>query len=47
MMGVAEAGCVVAVQEDAGAPIVPFADYNVVGRPGRVCAGDGGGSSAK
>jgi electron transfer flavoprotein alpha subunit len=33
MMGVAEAGCVVAVQEDAGAPIVPFADYNVVGEP--------------
>ena len=33
MMGVADAGCVVAVQEDAAAPIVPFADYNVVGKP--------------
>lgn len=33
MMGVAEAGCVVAVQADAAAPIVPFADYNVVGDP--------------
>ncbi len=33
MMGVAEAGCLVAAQADAGAPIVPFADYNVVGDP--------------
>ena len=33
MMGVAEAGCVVAVQPDAGAPITPFADYNVIGNP--------------
>ncbi len=33
MMGVAEAGCVVAVQADGAAPIVPFADYNVVGDP--------------
>jgi electron transfer flavoprotein alpha subunit len=33
MMGVAEAGCLVAAQADAGAPIVPFAHYNVVGDP--------------
>jgi electron transfer flavoprotein alpha subunit len=33
MMGVAEAGCVVAVQGDASAPIIPFADYNVIGDP--------------
>ncbi|MGE5603109.1 MAG: electron transfer flavoprotein subunit alpha/FixB family protein [Nitrososphaerales archaeon] len=33
MMGVAEAGCMVAVQGDAAAPIMPFADYNVVGDP--------------
>jgi electron transfer flavoprotein alpha subunit len=33
MMGMADAGCVVAVQPDADAPIVPFADYNVVGDP--------------
>jgi electron transfer flavoprotein alpha subunit len=33
MMGVAEAGCVVAAQADPAAPIVPFADYNVVGDP--------------
>jgi electron transfer flavoprotein alpha subunit len=33
MMGMADAGCIVAVQPDANAPIVPFADYNVVGDP--------------
>jgi electron transfer flavoprotein alpha subunit len=33
MMGVGEARCVVAAQADAGAPIVPFADYNVIGDP--------------
>jgi electron transfer flavoprotein alpha subunit len=33
MMGVAEAECLVAAQADANAPIVPFADYNVVGDP--------------
>jgi electron transfer flavoprotein alpha subunit len=33
MMGMAEAGCIVAAQADANAPIVPFADYNVVGDP--------------
>ncbi len=33
MMGMAEAGCIVAVQPDAAAPIIPFADYNVVGDP--------------
>ena len=35
MMGMAEAGCVVAAQADANAPIVPFADYNVVGDPAK------------
>lgn len=33
MMGVAEAGCLVAAQADAAAPIVPVADYNVIGDP--------------
>lgn len=33
MMGVGEAGCLVAAQGDAGAPIVPFADFNVIGNP--------------
>jgi electron transfer flavoprotein alpha subunit len=33
MMGMADAACIVAAQEDANAPIVPFADYNVVGDP--------------
>lgn len=33
MMGMADAGCIVAVQPDANAPIVPFADYNVLGDP--------------
>jgi electron transfer flavoprotein alpha subunit len=33
MMGIADAGCVVAVQPAAAAPIVPFADYNVIGDP--------------
>ncbi len=33
MMGMADAGCVVAVQADANAPIAQFADYNVVGEP--------------
>lgn len=33
MMGVAEAGCVVSAQADPTAPVVPFADYSVVGDP--------------
>ena len=33
MLGLGEAGCIVAVQGDAAAPVVPFADYNVVGNP--------------
>lgn len=33
LMGVAGAGCLVAAQADASAPITPYADYNVVGDP--------------
>ncbi len=32
-MGIADAGCLVAVQSDPTAPIVPMADYNVIGDP--------------
>jgi len=34
LMGIAGAGCLVAIQADPTAPIIPVADYNVIGDPG-------------
>lgn len=39
LLGLGEAGCLVAAQADASAPIVPFADYNVVGDPAAFARG--------
>ena len=33
LMGIADAGCLVAAQADPAAPIVPVADYNIIGDP--------------
>ncbi len=34
LMGIAGAGCLVAIQADPTAPIIPVADYNFIGDPG-------------
>jgi len=36
LMGIAGAGCLVAVQADPTAPIIPVADYSVIGDPGEL-----------
>ena len=32
-MAIQNAGCIVAIQEDARSPFVKFADYNIIGDP--------------